>query len=317
MIFRLCILLGFLTAPTAYAQDKAIGWINNNAYELKSDSHSSIDDLLFLSKELKDKTVVGLGEASHGTQEFFVQKRRIIENLIERYDFKLLAFESTNTAIAPINQYLQSGQGNLKHLMRPMGLYNTEEIYLLFQWIREYNKTKSSKNKVMLNGFDSEDFWHDALARDKLMAENLIKTHNSKKGKTIVWAHNVHIAKDTTMAKFPAMGSYLKQHFGNEFYVIGFDTYKGSVNVLNNGAFEMHTFEGKENSFSSMFAKAKYEAFFMPFNFKSSPFTGMTGYITNIYSNWQEPIPLPIRPGVDFDGIVFIKNTTASIKLSQ
>lgn len=33
--------------------------------------------------------------------------------------------------------------------------------------------------------FDREDFWHDALARDKLMAENLIKTHDSKEVKTM------------------------------------------------------------------------------------------------------------------------------------
>ena len=315
-MFRLILLYVFLIASTVNAQDKETDWINKNAYVLKSDSDSSNDDFLFLSEELKGKTVVGLGEATHGTREFFVQKRRIIESLIGRHNFKLLAFEFTNSAIAPINEYLQSGQGDLKQLMQPLALYNTEEIHLLFKWIREYNKTKSSKNKVALYGFDREDFWHDALTRDKLMAENLIETHNSEGGKTIVWAHNVHIAKDTTMAKFPAMGSYLKQQLGSKFYVIGFDTFKGTVNVLNSGKFEKHTFEGKENSLSAKFAKAIPEAFFLPFNAKPSPFTRMTGYITHIGSNWQELTSLPIRPGVDFDGIIFIRNTSASTKLN-
>ncbi|TXK33801.1 erythromycin esterase family protein [Pontibacter qinzhouensis] len=316
-MFRLFVLFIFFATPAVYAQVNDIDWINRNAFELKSDSDSGNDDLLFLSKELKGKTVVGLGEASHGTREFYVQKRRIIESLISQYDFKLLSFEFPYSAIAPINLYLQSGQGDLKQLMQPLVLYNTEEIYELFQWIRVYNKTKSPKNKVVLHGFDSEDFWYDALIREMLMAEKLIETHNSIGGKTIVWAHNLHIAKDTTMAKVPGMGSHLKKQFGKKFYVIGFDTYQGSVNVLNSGKFEMHRFEGKENTLSGTFSKAKYEAFFLPFNTKPSPFTGMTGYITNIYSIWQEPTPVPIRPGVDFDGIIFIKNTTASVKLSQ
>jgi erythromycin esterase-like protein len=171
---------------------------------------------------------------------------------------------------------------------------------------------------VVLTGFDSEDFWGNPFTRDKFMAENIIKSHVLTKSKTIVWSHNVHITKDTTMAKMPAMGSYLKQHFGKELYVVGFDTFKGTVNVLENGEFKAHTFEGKENSFAGKLTKAKYEAFFLSFATKPNPFTGMTSLITNIYSNWQqEPTPLPMRPGVDFDGIVFIRNTSASVKLSQ
>jgi erythromycin esterase-like protein len=149
------------------------------------------------------------------------------------------------------------------------------------------------------------------------MAENLAEAHAARGGKSIDWAHNVHIAKDTTMAKFPAMGSHLKEQFGGKFYVIGFDTYRGTVNVLNGGEFEEHAFEAKKNSLSGMFAKARPEAFFLPFNAKSNPFTGMTGDITHIGSSWQELNSLPIRPGVDFDGIIFIRNTTASKELNQ
>lgn len=307
-----------LTAATAYGQEEAISWINENSYALKLDSSSTDDDLSFLSRELRGKTVVGLGEASHGTREFYLQKGRIIERLITKEDFKLLSFEFASSFIAPINQYLQSGQGDLKELMRPMALYNTEEIYRLFQWISEYNKNKSTKNKVVLTGFDNEDFWGNPLTRDKFMAENIIKSHELKKRKTIIWTHNVHIAKDTTMAKFPTMGLYLKKHFGKKFYAVGFDTYQGSVNVLNQSRFfEMHTFEGKQNTLSDIFAKAKYEAFYLSFTTKPSPFTGTTSFITNIFSNWQELTPLPIRPGVDFDGMVFIRNTSASVKLGQ
>lgn len=315
MKLKLLATLLLLTTATAYCQDDAVKWINKNAFELDSGSSKSNDDLSFLSKELRGKTIVGLGEASHGTREFYVQKARMIEHLVSKCDFRQLAFEFAQTHIAPINQYLQTGEGNLKELMRPMALYNTEEIYNLFQWIRQYNQGQSPENKVVLTGADREVYWSDPFTRDKYMAENIIKSYEIEKRKTIVWAHNVHIAKDTTMAEVPAMGTYLKRHFGAKFYVVGFDTYKGTVNVLSKGEFETHPFEGNENSFSGTFAKARYETFFLPFNRERTSFTETTGLITNIYSNWQKLTPLPIRPGVDFDAIVFIRNTSASVKL--
>ncbi|HEX9152059.1 MAG TPA: erythromycin esterase family protein [Flavobacterium sp.] len=313
-MFRILFLLFFLLSASAFGQDEAIDWINKNACELKLNSTPKNDDLVFLSKEIRGRAVVGLGEASHGTREFYLQKSRMIEYLINRYDFKHLSFELPDSYMIPINQYLQSGRGNLKEHMRPIALYNTEEIYKLFKWIREYNNNRSAKKKVQLIGVDNEEFWANPLTRDRLMAENIIKSYQSKKRKTIVWAHNLHIAKDTTMANMPAMGSYLEEHFGKKFYAVGFDTYEGAVNVLENGNFKVHTFEGVEKSLSNTFSKAKYNAFFL--SFKPGPFTGTTGLITNIYSNWQVPKPLPIRPGLDFDGIVFIRKTSASIRLT-
>jgi erythromycin esterase-like protein len=314
MKVRMSIMLILLFAFTASGQE-SLSWINKNAYELKSDSALVNDDLSFLSRELRGIRIVGLGEASHGTREFYVQKARIIEYLINECDFKLLSFESPQSMMVPINMYLQTGEGNLRELMRHMYLYSTEEIFNLFQRIRQYNKDRAIEDKVVLIGFDHKDYWSDPYTRDKLMTENLIKSYEIKKSKTIVWTHNVHMMKDTTSNSF-AMGSYLNQHFGNEFYAIGFDTFKGTVSVLNDGEFEAHTFQAKESSFSNMLAQAKYNSFFLPFH-KKSPFTGTTRLITNIYSNWQEPKPLPIKPGVDFDGIVFIRDTSASIKLSQ
>lgn len=112
------------------------------------------------------------------------------------------------------------------------------------------------------------------------------------------------------------MGSYLNQYFKNKFYAIGFDTFKGTVNVLNGGEFETHSFQARENTFSNLLAQAKYNTFFLRLH-KESPFRWTNLSIMNVYSNWQEPKPLLVKAGVDFDAIVFIRNTSASTKLSQ
>lgn len=300
------LIAGLLMAFNATAQTDDLNWINKNAHAL--------DDLSFLSTELGDKTVVGLGEASHGTSEFFTQKARIVEYLVTNAHFKRLLFECPQSLLAPINEVLQSGQGNLEELMKPMALYNTKEIYGLFLWIERYNEGKAAGDKVALDGFDREDYWADPFTRDKYMAENVVKAYEAGKYKTIVWAHNVHILKDTTN-KYPAMGLYLEQRFGAAFYAIGFDTYEGAVNVLHDGEFEAHTFNGVPGSFSGTLAKAGLGAFFLPL--EKGPLTGTTVAVTNFYSNWQGFKPLPVVPGADLDALVFIRQTSASVKLGE
>ncbi len=279
----LCLLLSSLSLC---AQESSVDWINKNAYQLNSNSVSDNHDLRFLTKKLKNKSIIGLGEASHGTQEFYIQKRRIIQYLTSKDNYKIIAFECPQTAIEPINQYLQNGSGDLAAMLKPMGLYNSEELYKLFQWLMEFNKSKSSTDKVKLIGFDSAEYWGNPLKRDQLMSENFTKTHKIKKLKTILWAHNLHLAKDTTMANYKAMGWHIKQEFENQFYVIGFDTYKGNVSTISNGKFEKHDFEGKEGSFSSLFAKAKYPSFFIDFHKTPNPLINTLNSITNLYSNW-------------------------------
>ena len=303
----------FLALPSVlFAQDKAIDWINENAHELHSGSSSSDQDLRFLSKTLEGKTLVGLGEASHGTEEFYFQKRRFVKYLVSQDKYRLLALESPTTYVEPINNYIQTGEGDLRITLKSMGLYNSEEFYKLCQWLKSFNESRPPNDKAIIIGFDDEAYWSDPLTRDKNMAENFIKSHKQGNPKTILWSHNLHLAKDTTMAQYKAMGFHLKEQYADQYYVIGFDTYNGSVSVLNNGQLESHDFAGKENTFSALFGKASFEAFFVDFHKAPNPFLKMENSITNIYSNWQEPKPLPIVPGADFDGLIFIRETTAS-----
>ncbi|OXA93751.1 erythromycin esterase family protein [Flavobacterium hercynium] len=314
MLKILCLVL--FTSSTFYAQNSSIDWLNKNVIALKSDSSNDFSDLKFLSKVLKDKHIVGLGEASHGTHEFYLQKSRIIEYLIKEENYKTLALEATSASIESLNKFILNGDGDIKTMLKSMGLYNSKEMYDLCVWIMNYNKTKTNNDKFRLVGIDHEDYWADPYTRDKLMAENFIAQNSISHRKTIIWSHNLHIAKDTTMAEFKALGYYINQEFGNKFYAIGFDTYKGNVNVLDNeGQLEKHDFEGSEGTFSSLFAKVKYQLFFIDFTIANNPLKNEVNKITNLYSNWKTPTPLPVKLGSDFDGLIFIRKTTASIGL--
>ncbi len=298
---------------TTYSQDATVKWINENAYILQADTTRSTEDLHFLRSELKNNMVIGLGEASHGTREFYNQKQRIISYLITHLDYKRIGFEMQDKYLEPVNAYLQNGTGNLKELMKDMVLYNTEEIYHLFQSIKQYNDTQPATKKVSVYGFDREAFAGDPFNRDRLMAQNMIADQVAHKQKTILWAHNIHIAKDTIIAQYRGMGYHVKQHYGAQFYVLGFDTFNGSVTVISSDeGLAAHDFEASSESFSEMFSKASNPNIYIPFNKTPNPLTSQQREITNIYANWTDTRARPIKPGVDFDAILFIKTTTAS-----
>lgn len=295
-----------------YAQNDPLKWINKNAHPLTTDT--SLTDLAFLSAALKNNVVLGLGEASHGTKEFYHQKKRIIQYLITNLKYRNLGFEFSDKHIKSINQYVLNGSGDLKELMSNMALYNTPEIYDIFRFIKLYNDKQSLSDKVTLFGFDSEDFWADPLNRDKYMADLILENKKTGDTRTIIWSHNVHVAKDTTMAGMKGMGAYLKDNLGGKYYAVGFDTFSGTVSVLDAGKFIKHDFRADPHSYSQLFAASKYKNFFISFDKRQNQLFGKNN-ITNIYSNRTPVRALPIRPGFDFDAVIFLRNTNASAKL--
>lgn len=313
-MFKLTYLI-FFTTITICAQQSTVNWLDKNVHGLNTDlSADNLNDLHFLNDKLSSKSIIGLGEASHGTREFYHQKGRIVKYLVQELNYRMLAFEATSEKIEPINKYIQEGSGDLKTILKTMGLYNSLEMYHLCVWLENFNKNR--QDKVELIGLDREEFWGDPFTRDESMAEIFVEKHAKRSSRSMIWSHNLHIAKDTTMSGYKAMGYHINQKFDTSFYVIGFDTYKGSMHVLNNsGKLEKHYFEGNEGTFSDLFSKSNYPMFFIDFSIPDNPLTGKVNKITNLYSNWQTPVPLPVKLASDFDALIFIRETTASISL--
>ena len=161
--------------------------------------------------------IVGLGESTHGTYEFFVNKSKIIQQLVKEHGFNTLLFEDNQDQVEKINEYNKTGDGSLKSIIKTLyRVWQTQELIKLFQWMRvNYNKYPTN-----LVGFDIDQSKVEPKHRDKFMAEN-IRTYISKSpnSKCIVWAHNFHIAK-TRIGEFSPMGRYLQKWFGKDYYAI-------------------------------------------------------------------------------------------------
>ena len=81
-------------------------WIADNAIPVKSfEAGHGFEDLQPLKKILKDVQIVGLGEATHGTREFFQFKHRMLEFLVKEMGFTVFAIEASYPECFNINNY--------------------------------------------------------------------------------------------------------------------------------------------------------------------------------------------------------------------
>ena len=160
LVFLILPISIFLKIPTSQAQDttqKIISWLTQNSFPVKdTESGKGFSDLQPLKKILQDVQVIGMGEATHGTREFFQFKARLVEFLVSEMGFTALALESTFSNCEPINDYILSGKGDLYSALSQQGysVWDTEEFADLLMWLREYNRKVSDERKVHFYGVD-------------------------------------------------------------------------------------------------------------------------------------------------------------------
>lgn len=179
-LFR-CIVLGilllFLLPDITLGQDslakndkEMISWIQKNAIPIKYvEAGNSFEDLQPLKGVLKEVKVVGLGEATHGTREFFQFKHRMLEFLVKEMNFNGFALEASYSACQPINDYVLYGKGDLATVLTGQGYspWDNEDFSEMIDWIRTYNQGVAPEKKVIFYGLDVP--YHD-LARKKVLA---------------------------------------------------------------------------------------------------------------------------------------------------
>ena len=134
-------------------------WLSQSAIQLKSlEAGRGFDDLLPLKPILKDARIVGLGEGTHGTHEFFQLKHRLLEFLVKEMGFTLLVMEGGYASSLKINDYVLSGTGDLSQALATYGAWtwDTKEVREMIEWMRDFNKTVPEQKKVRFLGYDPD-----------------------------------------------------------------------------------------------------------------------------------------------------------------
>ncbi|GAA1429176.1 hypothetical protein GCM10009601_43870 [Streptomyces thermospinosisporus] len=109
-----------------------------------TEPRGGLTDLRPLGRMVGDAKVVGLGEATHSSHEFFTLKHRILRYLVEQKGFRTFALETSWSTGLRLDAYIRTGVGDPRRIMREefqdtYGWWNTEEYLDLIEWMRAYN----------------------------------------------------------------------------------------------------------------------------------------------------------------------------------
>ena len=200
---------------------------------------SSLDPLIAAAGS---KRLVLLGEASHGTHEYYVWRDIISRRLIEEHGFNFIAVEGDFASLYKLNQYVKNveGAGNsareiLSQLNRwPTWMWANEEVVVLIEWLRKYNDDLPQDKKVGFYGMDVYDEWHskemvlEMLKKTDEASLNYAKQQyncfNPYKGESWQYAHAVKGGKPDCAEATKKVVEYIRSnrevlgHLSNDAY---------------------------------------------------------------------------------------------------
>jgi erythromycin esterase-like protein len=138
------------TAPVAE-------WVRGNAIRLTTpQAGHGFQDMEPLKKVVGNARIVSLGEATHGSREFFQLKHRMVEFLATEMGFTIFSIEANMPEAYKLNDFVLKGEGDPAKLIKGMYFWtwDTEEVLDMVRWMREFNK--SGKGRVEFTGFDMQ-----------------------------------------------------------------------------------------------------------------------------------------------------------------
>ncbi|USK87058.1 erythromycin esterase family protein [Peribacillus asahii] len=138
-------------------------------YGVKFSSPTELQPLINAASHAK---YVLLGEASHGTSEFYTIRTELTKQLIQEHQFSFVAVEGDWPACYEVNRYVkglapeyQSAEDVLKKSFNrwPSWMWANHEIVNLIDWLHSYNQTQPEK-KVGFYGIDVYSLWESMEA---------------------------------------------------------------------------------------------------------------------------------------------------------
>lgn len=146
---------------SGYDQQKIIGEIRAKKRPLKT-----VADLEPLLARIGNARVVMLGEASHGTHEYYTWRSQISRRLIEEMGFDFIAVEGDWPDCYRINRYVKGyiQEANAREVLRhferwPTWMWANWEMVAWAEWLRAYNKNKKLQARVGFFGLDVYSLW--------------------------------------------------------------------------------------------------------------------------------------------------------------
>jgi erythromycin esterase-like protein len=125
---------------------------------------ASLEPLL---QDMNDRRIIMLGEASHGTHEYYTWRAAVSKKLIQEKGCRFIAVEGDWPDCYRINRYVKGyadAGDNIRDILEsfdrwPTWMWANWEIAALAEWLREYNRHLPVNEKVGFYGLDVYSLW--------------------------------------------------------------------------------------------------------------------------------------------------------------
>lgn len=125
---------------------------------------SDLDKLL---NDIGDRDIVMLGEASHGTHEYYTWRTAISKRLIEEKGFRFIAVEGDWPDCYLINRYVKGSKNDgedVRNVLNrfdrwPTWMWGNWEIVALAEWMKDYNQKLALDKRIGFYGLDVYSLW--------------------------------------------------------------------------------------------------------------------------------------------------------------
>src|SRR3954466_16372226 len=136
-------------------------------------------DLDPLLNRIGEARVVLLGEASHGTSEFYTWRAAITKRLIEEKGFNFVAVEGDWPDCYRVNRFVKGYPGSppsaelaLSTFRRwPTWMWANREVQELVAWMEGFNQGRPEDEKIGFYGLDVYSLWDSLRAVMRYLKE--------------------------------------------------------------------------------------------------------------------------------------------------
>ena len=152
----------YFTQEPAVNENELVSSIRQWAYSLKT--KNDLDPLL---KRIGDARIVMLGEASHGTHDYYTWRTHISRRLIEEKGFNFIAVEGDWPDCYRLNRFVKGYDRDNKSAYKilesfkrwPTWMWSNWEIVALADWLQKHNTGLSPNKRVGFYGLDVYSLW--------------------------------------------------------------------------------------------------------------------------------------------------------------
>ncbi len=133
----------------------------------KSHILQSKEDLQPLYDRIGNARIVMLGEASHGTHEYYAWRAHISKKLIEEKGFNFIAVEGDWPDCYRLNRFIKGYDTGSKSVFKvlhsfdrwPTWMWANWELVAFGEWLARYNAGRSANKKIGFYGLDVYSLW--------------------------------------------------------------------------------------------------------------------------------------------------------------